>query len=142
MHFPPCFRFSPYFPKKFWIRGKFSQFHLFPTNFTIFSHQNIFRIFPYLTVSIHFPPSSLNLYFPPTFAKFPFLFRKIYVFLHILRVFRFPPYFYHDAFMHHPMHVLGTPGAGDLSSRPIRNANSGFTLRLTNPHSLGGSSVI
>jgi len=32
------------------------------------------------------------------------------VFLHILRVFRFPPYFYHDAFMHHPMHVLDAPG--------------------------------
>jgi len=31
--------------------------------------------------------------------------------------------------------------AGDSSSRPVRNANSGFPLRLTNPHSLGGSSV-
>jgi len=29
------------------------------------------------------------------------------VFLHTLRV--FPPYFYHDAFMHHTMHVLDAP---------------------------------
>jgi len=32
-------------------------------------------------------------------------------------------------------------GAGEPSSRPVRNANSGNPVRLTNPHSLGGSSV-
>jgi len=31
------------------------------------------------------------------------------MFLHTLRVFRFHPYFYHDAFMHHTMHVLNAP---------------------------------
>jgi len=33
----------------------------------------------------------------------------MYVFLHALCVFRFP-YFDHDAFMHHTMHVLDAPG--------------------------------
>ena len=40
--------------------------------------------------------------------------------------------------------VVGTiwcVGAGDPSSHPVRNGNSGNPLRLTNPHSLGGSSV-
>jgi len=31
------------------------------------------------------------------------------VFLHTSRVFCFPPYFYHDAFMHHTMDVLDAP---------------------------------
>jgi len=34
------------------------------------------------------------------------------VFLHILCVFRFPPYFDHDAFMHHTMHILDAPAPG------------------------------
>ena len=42
---------------------------------------------------------------PPTFTHFPPVLGKFTCFLHTLRVF-FPPYFYHDAFMHHPMHVL------------------------------------
>jgi|SRR6218665_916924 len=36
----PCFRFLPYFPKLFRLRGKFSQFHLFPKKLSIFICQN------------------------------------------------------------------------------------------------------
>src|SRR6218665_3115725 len=39
MHFP-LFQISPYFRKNFEIRGKFSQFYLFPTNFLIFIRRN------------------------------------------------------------------------------------------------------
>jgi len=35
------------------------------------------------------------------------------VFLYTLLVFRFPPYIYHNAFMHHTMHVLDAPGLGE-----------------------------
>ena len=43
--------------------------------------------------------------FPPYFHKFPPVFKKFITFLHALCVIS-PPYFDHDAFMHHPMHVL------------------------------------
>src|SRR6218665_321619 len=52
--------------------------------------------------------------FPPCFRfrlfskNFPTLW-KIFKILHTLCVFRFPPYFDHDAFMHHPMQVLDAP---------------------------------
>ena len=40
----------------------------------------------------------------------PSVFKQFTSFLNTLRV--FPPYFDHDAFMHHPMHVLDAPDFG------------------------------
>src|SRR6218665_1648604 len=36
----------------------------------------------------------------------------------------FPPYFDHDAFMHHPMHVLDAPACDDSSPTDYSVANS------------------
>src|SRR6218665_314753 len=55
-----------------------------------------------------FPPVSRKLLFPPTFTN-PSVLEKFTCCLHTLCVFRFPPYFDHDEFMHHPMHVLDAP---------------------------------
>src|SRR6218665_2966066 len=54
MHFPPCFRFPPYFLKFF------LQFDLFPTFFLVINRK--FRISP---------PVSRKLFFPPTFTNPP-----------------------------------------------------------------------
>ena len=54
---------------------------------------------------MHFPPCFR---FPLFSKNFPTL-RKIFKILHTICVFRFPPYFDHDAFMHHPMQVLDAP---------------------------------
>src|SRR6218665_1400346 len=59
-----------------------------------------------------------NYYFP-YFYKFtptPF-FQKCRCSLHTLCVFRFPPNFDHDAFMHHTMHVLDAPGNKEASNK-------------------------
>ena len=87
--FLPLFRFPPIF----------EQFLDFLENFTnvTFSRKNI----PFSSAKI-----SDDL-FIPYFSKFPPVFQKFNTFLHTLRV--FPPYFDHDAFMHHPMHVLDAP---------------------------------
>jgi len=51
-------------------------------------------------------------------TNFPSVLHKFTCFLHTLRVFR-SPYFYHDAFMHHPMQVLDAPGCGSASSNGL-----------------------
>jgi len=60
---------------------------------------------------VHFPSCFTKiLSFSSYFYNFPPVLGKFTCFLHGLCVFRFPPYFDHDAFMHHPMHVLDAPG--------------------------------
>ena len=120
MHFPPCFRFPPYFRKIFGLSEKFLQFYLFPTNCLTFIRQNFwwpfflvidhkFRISPLFSLFQYISPLFReHVSFPPTFPNFPPLLGKFTCFL-ILYVYFFPPYFDHDAFMHHPMHVLDAP---------------------------------
>src|SRR6218665_1601642 len=86
-----------------------------------FSHRpqilNFPPIFPLLLVSTQnflFPPfffpfSSLPP--PPRLAKILIspLFSENSTAFYILSVYFSPPYFGHDAFMHHPMHVLDAP---------------------------------
>src|SRR6218665_1440416 len=76
---------------------------------TFFSHRpQISNFPPIFAISVHFPPVSRKLFFPPSSLQiFPPVLGKFTCFLHTLRV--FPPYFDHDAFMHHPMHVLDAP---------------------------------
>jgi len=92
--FPPCFKF-------FRRKGKFSQFTFSQKSFQFSSAKISDDPFPLFRENYYFPPTLSN--FPPDFVKFT-------CFLHILYVFSFPPYFGHDAFMHHPMHVLDAPG--------------------------------
>ena len=120
MHFPSLFQISPYFWKIFGLWRKCSQFDFFPENFLIFIRLNFWWLFfshrpqisnfpPIIPVSVHFPPVLQKLLSAPTFNNFPTVLEKFTSFLHTLCVFRFPPYFDRDAFMHRPMHVLDTP---------------------------------
>src|SRR6218665_2535917 len=124
MHFPLCFRFPPIFQKfshSFKILPfpeKFMDFHppKFLMTFLVIDHK--FRIPLIFPVSVHFPHVSRKLLFPPPlfrenyfllyFENFP-SFRKIHMLFTCFMCISFPPYFDHDAFMHHPMHVLDAP---------------------------------
>src|SRR6218665_1364282 len=121
MHFLPFFRFPPLFPKHFLTFSKISQIshfpekipHFYPPKFltTFFSTTN-FAFPPIFHVLVHFPPDSRKFIISPlTFQNSPF--SKNSTAFYILYVY-FPPYFDHDAFMHHPMHVLDAPECGHL----------------------------
>ena len=110
IHFVLCFRFPPYFREMSRLCGKFSKFYLFPKIFSIFISQNF--LWPFSNFPSYFPCFSIftlfheNFHFP-YFSKYSLSFRKIFVFLFTyFMCISFPPYFDHDAFMHHSMHVL------------------------------------
>ena len=63
----------------------------------------------------NFPPISTKLFFPPTFKNSP-LFSENLRAIYILCVFFVSPYFCHDAFMHHTMHVLDAPGGKEVQT--------------------------
>src|SRR6218665_3677125 len=71
---------------------------------------------PIFHISVHFPPVSRKLLFPPYFEKFPPCFQNIHLLFTYFMCISFPPYFDHDAVMHHPMHVLDAP-AGLITKR-------------------------
>jgi len=108
--FRPVSNFPPIFEK-------FSDSVENLKDFQIFIRQNYFwwlflNFPPVFPVSVHFPSVSRKLLFPhPTFTNFLPVFVKFPWFLHTFCVYRFPLYFHHDAFMHHPMHVLDAPGS-------------------------------
>src|SRR6218665_4177737 len=85
---------------KFFTNFTFSQ-----TKFSTFILVINYNVPPILLVSVHFPPISRKLLFPYFYKCTP-CFRKMYTcILHTLCVFRLSPYFDHDAFMHHTIHV-------------------------------------
>jgi len=110
--FLPHISDSPYFRKNFLTRWKI--FPILPFHKKSSSDKISFDLF--LVIHYKFWMSLLfslfwyiplfreNYYFPQL-LQIPLWFRNIYVFLHTLRVFRFPQ-FHYDAFMHHIMHVL------------------------------------
>jgi len=67
-----------------------------------------FRIPSYFRCFHTFPPISEKMLFSPYFFKFPSDFAKFTCF-YIHSAFFVSPYFDHDAFMHHTMHVLDAP---------------------------------
>ena len=88
---------------------KISRFSSAKISDDFFSHRPLISNFPSVfPVSVHFPLFREN-YYSPTFKNLPPVLGKFTCFLHALCVFRFPPYFDHDAFIHHPMHVLDAP---------------------------------
>jgi len=107
-----CFRF-PLFPKNFLTPWKISQILPFPEIFwdfqppkflmTFFVIKHKFRI-PLFSVFKYISPYFDFFTFPPTFQNFPPVFRKFTCF-YTLYVFFISSYFYHDAVMHHTMHV-------------------------------------
>src|SRR6218665_866857 len=96
MHFF-LFQISPFFRKFFDIPWRifpilaFSEiiFDFHPPKFLMTFYYK-FSIPPIFPVSLHFPPISQKLLFP-YFKKCSLCFRKMYVFLHTLYVFRIPP---------------------------------------------------
>jgi len=91
MHFPLCFRFSPYFPKIFRLCGKFSKCYLFPKFFSIFICQNFWWpclvIDPLFSLFQHISPLFCeNYYFPPTLKNSP-MFSKYSPAFYILYVY-------------------------------------------------------
>ena len=121
MHFPPCFRYPPCFrkicqtPQKIVPILPFLKknlgFHppkFLMTFFLVIDHK--FRISPLFSLFSTFPPCFAKIILSLLLLQIsPPVLNKFTCFLHTLHVFRFPPYFDHEAFMHHPMHVLDTP---------------------------------
>jgi len=110
----------PLFPKIFQTLWEIFPISPFPKEISISIRQNFWWLFLVIDskflISLYFrsfstfPPIWGKLLFPPTFSNFspaPW-FRKIYVF-YIPYAFFVSPYFDHDAFMHHAMHVLDAP---------------------------------
>ena len=64
-----------------------------------------------------------KIYYSPYFQKFPPCFRIIRQLFTYFMCISFPPYFDHDAFMHHPMHALDAPGGSAIF-------NSAMTIGL------------
>src|SRR6218665_2685801 len=93
MHFPLFKIFPPYF-------RNISQTPLknFQTLMTLFSNE--FEISPYFRPFAPIPPISTKSFIPPAFPNST-------------------PYFYHDAFMHHTMHVLNASGREQSNVTPI-----------------------
>ena len=116
MHFP-LFQISPLFSRHFWTVWKMSKILPFPDKFThfhpskflttfFFTHRPQISNSPLFSLFYDiFPPDSRKFAISPLFSKIsPPVFQKFNSFLHTLGVIS-PPYFDHDAFMHHPMHV-------------------------------------
>src|SRR6218665_2652579 len=114
MHFPPVSDYT-LFSNIFLSLSKIFNLLPFPEEFldfhpskflmTFFSHRpQILNFLPYFPCFSTFPTCFAKIIISPYFGKFPPVLDKFTCILHALRV--FPPYFGHDAFMHHPMHVL------------------------------------
>ena len=120
MHFP-LFQIFPLFPRNFLTPWKISQILPFPEKFlnfhppkflmTFFSHQPLISNLPLFSLFQYISPYlEKKLFFLPYFKKFSLpVFAKFTCFLHTLG-FLVSPYFYHEAFMHHTMHVLDASG--------------------------------
>src|SRR6218665_2764204 len=118
MHFPPVSD-PPLFQKKirtFWtiftilpFPEKFLDFHppKFVMTFFLVIDQK-FRIPPIFAVSAHFPLFRENFSFP-LLLQMSLCFRQIHLLFTYFTC--ISPYFDHDAFMHHPMHVLDAPAS-------------------------------
>src|SRR6218665_2180092 len=117
MHFPPCLRFSPYVRKIFRLENvpnftfsqkisRFSSAKISDDLFLVIDHK--FRIYPLFSLFQYISPLFRENY-SPYFEKFSPLFYKNSPAFCILYVYFVSPYFDHDAFMHHPMHVLDAP---------------------------------
>ena len=100
---------------------KCSKFYLFPKNFSLvirqfwwpfFSHWPQISNFPLFSLFHYISPLFRENYYPPTFTNSPSRLRKIHLLFTYFMCISFPPYFDHDAFMHHPMQALDAPVGG------------------------------
>jgi len=116
----PLFQIPPYFQKNFKTVENFINF-IFSRKISRFSpaiisddlflsHRPQILDSPIFPVSVHFLLFRKNYYFPLLWKISP-CFRKIHLLFTYFMCISFLPYFDHDAFMHHPMHVLDAPAA-------------------------------
>src|SRR6218665_3792458 len=113
--FPTCFRLFPYFQEIF-ILWKISHILPFPKKFldfqlpkfpmTFFSHQPQISNFLLFSLFQYISPLFAKIITSPLLEKCPPCFRKILLLFTYFLCISCPPYFDHDAFMHHPMRVL------------------------------------
>jgi len=128
----PLFQNSPLFPKNFsdpvqnfpdltFVTKKirFSSAKISDDLFLVITH----KLLPLFSFFQSIPPILENFSFP-TFQNFPPDFLKCPCSVHAFCDFRFSPYFDHDAFMHHTMHVL-------YASKQKRLNTQGHTEALT-----------
>jgi len=102
-------QFRHYFTQEIQTLWKIFKILPFPEKFLDFNPPKfLMTFFSHQPVTVHFLPVSRKLLFP-YFDKFPLWFRKIHLLFTNFLCISFPPYFDHDAFMHHPMHVLDAP---------------------------------
>ena len=108
MHFP-LFQIFPLFSENFQTLRKIFTILPFPDKFLDF-HPPKFLMTPCFPCFNTFPPCFAKIIIsPPTLTNFPPCFRQIHLLFTYFTCISFPPYFDHDAFMHHPMHVLYAP---------------------------------
>src|SRR6218665_672165 len=119
MHFSPVSDF-PLFSKKFQILRKIFKMLPFLEKFLAFHPPKFvmtfflfflvidykFRISPLFSLFQYISPLFPENYYFPYFDKFSPLFYTNSPAFNLLYVYFVSPYLYHDAFMHHPMHVL------------------------------------
>src|SRR6218665_2774577 len=114
MHFPLCFRFPPTLEQfsdsvenfqNFKFSRKISRLSSVKISDDFFSHRPQISNFPLFSLFQCISLCFAKIIISPYFEKFPPCFRKIHLLFTYLMCISFPPYFDHDAFMHHPMHV-------------------------------------
>src|SRR6218665_2852742 len=124
------FQIFPLFSKYFRTLRKIFTILPFPDKFIDF-HPPKFLMTLFLVINhkyFRIPPLfSLFRYISPTLTNFPSVLDKFTCFSHTLRVFPSFPYFDHDAFMPHPMHVLDAPGQ---IKQLLDSSVNAFTLTL------------
>jgi len=121
MHFP-LFQISPHISKKIAL-WKIFLILPFPTTFFFIDHK--FGISPY------FPCFHISLC-PLTLQNFPSDFVKFACFYILYMLFVFP-YFDHDAFMHHTMHVLDVLRISVTSSLKFDNRSNPYIVIAVPP---------
>ena len=113
MHFP-LFQISPYFRKIFWTLRKIFAILLFPDKFLDFHPPKFLMTFLVIDHKFRISPlfslfqyiSLGKLLFPLLWQNFPPCFTQIHLLFTYFTCISFPHCFDHDAFKHHPMHVL------------------------------------
>src|SRR6218665_370142 len=106
-----CFRFSPLFSRNFQTLWKIFEILPFP-EISLDFHPPKFLMtfsFSHRTQILNFPPCFAKIIISPLLSKISPLFSKNSPAFYILYVYFVSPYFDHDVFMHHPMHVLDAP---------------------------------
>ena len=107
MHFL-LFQISSLFSKKFQTLRKIFTILPFAEKFLDF-HPPKFQMTFFQSSTTNFPPCFAKIIVsPPTLTNFPLFYTNSPAFTYFTCI-SFPPYFDHDVFMHHPMHVLNAP---------------------------------